>query len=138
LGRSFGAENLSLNNPAERQVHARAAGTPLLIDRMFPILLSVSPHKQETAGRKLDPDVFQSFVLSVLQHKRPFFPETQRRNHWLRTKLTLVIRVKAHAVVVIAIKIQQNTIKRLACQIFDGFSQGGEEGCPGNGCQRYP
>src|SRR5215510_15401843 len=105
----------------KRQVHTRSAGMRFFVDSMLPIALGLPLHQEQAAGRKPEADWPQRFSGLMLHEEGPFFPYTHRRNNRSFPKLRFIVVVEPHAVAVVPVVIEQNTIKVGTSDRFNSF-----------------
>ena len=105
--------------PSKCQIQARLADPGLPRNAMFPVSLCFTFHNQQTARCQCQVKASNIFSILVPQHKASFPAEAERGNHRLLAEFGFIITVHTHAIVLIAVVVNQYTIECLCARRFN-------------------
>lgn len=109
---------------AERPKSEIDPGSDLLFglrDLVTPTGLAAPLHDQAGSMGQIKAD--EVAAIPMLQLKTPGSTKRQAGNHWVRTEDRLIIAVPAHAVLAVAIEIEEDAVERQRDDLFDHILQ---------------
>lgn len=113
------AKILSGQECSERKIHPGTAGCRLLVDPVFPIVLCRAFHEQNRASFEQHFYRRQFLLKFVLQNEGSRCTEGQRGDHGVLPELALVIAMKSHAVIVVAVEIEEDSVETFRRAVLD-------------------
>ena len=123
-------QSLSINCP-EGQIDPRSTWPGLLHDAMPPVVLRAPFHEKQGSCRERYAICAKVAALFMFEYEVAGRAEGQGRYRGLRAKLPLVIAMKAHAVLVIPVEIQQHAIECQPGCLLDCLPERQQQAGPG-------
>src|SRR5215472_10581601 len=124
-------------DPTECQVHTGATRTLFLFDAVLPVCLGIAFHQKQAPGFQPKPYGLYRPISFMFQNEGTFFAKADGRYYGAIAQLLFIIAMETHAIAVIAIIVQQDTVKIAVNGMLDPFPDDLQWLDPGQRLQRH-